>query len=188
MTDEELIARARAGDSEALGALLIARQDQIYRTAYLYTHNQADALDVVQETAVQAIQSVRRLRQPEYFTTWLMRIVMNVALKQQRGRARVVPLADPEQGSTGFAEQSGKRLDLADQLALLPPRYRQPLILFYYNDLSIAAIGPGPAHSPGYREEPAAPRYCAVKRERSGARCVSIFGRQLSRFPYQKSK
>lgn len=140
MTDEELIARARAGDSEALGALLIARQDQIYRTAYLYTHNQADALDVVQETAVQAIQSVRRLRQPEYFTTWLMRIVMNVALKQQRGRARVVPLADPEQGSTGFAEQSGKRLDLADQLALLPPRYRQPLILFYYNDLSIAAI------------------------------------------------
>ena len=84
MAESELISQARAGDGAALGRLLRARQDKLYRTAFLYTRNQADALDVVQETALQAMLSIKRLRHPEYFDTWLIRILINSAYRLMR--------------------------------------------------------------------------------------------------------
>lgn len=105
MAESELISQARAGDGAALGRLLRARQDKLYRTAFLYTRNQADALDVVQETALQAMLSIKRLRHPEYFDTWLIRILINSAYRLMRSRK---PVGDEAARCSGESGQCGR--------------------------------------------------------------------------------
>ncbi|NLY77989.1 MAG: sigma-70 family RNA polymerase sigma factor [Tissierellia bacterium] len=49
----------------------------IYRIAYTYVNNEADALDVVQETAYQAFISRNKIRDKTKFKSWLLKIAVN---------------------------------------------------------------------------------------------------------------
>lgn len=51
-----------------------------YRLAYSYVHNEADAMDIVQEGAYKAILKSGLLGNPEYLSTWIYRIMVNEAL------------------------------------------------------------------------------------------------------------
>ncbi len=137
MEDADLILAARAGDQEALSKLLIARQTKLYKTAYLYVHTQADALDVVQETSLRALLSIGKLRQPQYFDTWLIRILINVAQKVYRQQTNTIPFV-PE--ITGDSTLTDLHADLMSDLAMIPENFRVVLILFYFNDLEVEEI------------------------------------------------
>lgn len=79
MTDKELrwVQKAKNGNQQALNKLLKAHYESIYLLAYSYVKNEADALDVVQEAAYKAVNGLSRLKQEEYFSTWLNRIIIN---------------------------------------------------------------------------------------------------------------
>ncbi|NLV89366.1 MAG: sigma-70 family RNA polymerase sigma factor [Tissierellia bacterium] len=49
----------------------------IYRIAYTYVNNEADALDIVQETAYQAYISKDKIRDKTKFKSWLLKIAVN---------------------------------------------------------------------------------------------------------------
>lgn len=49
----------------------------IYRIAYTYVNNEADALDIVQETAYQAYISMNKIREKDKFKSWLLKIAVN---------------------------------------------------------------------------------------------------------------
>lgn len=55
-----------------------------YRLAYSYVHNEADAMDIVQEGAYKAILKSSQLQNPEYLGTWIYRIMVNEALSLLR--------------------------------------------------------------------------------------------------------
>lgn len=76
--NEKKIKQSIRGDREAL--LFLLNQEKLYRTAYSYVRNEADALDVFQQTVLLAIESIHQLREPKYFTTWLMKICINASL------------------------------------------------------------------------------------------------------------
>ncbi len=68
--------------------------ERIYRTAYLYVHNEEDALDVVQEATYQAFTSIHSLKNPEYFSTWFTGIVIRCSGRVLKRKIKVVPLSD----------------------------------------------------------------------------------------------
>lgn len=49
----------------------------IYRIAYTYVNNDADALDIVQETAYQAYISKNTIKDKNKFKSWLLKIAVN---------------------------------------------------------------------------------------------------------------
>ncbi|WP_093752839.1 RNA polymerase sigma factor [Tepidimicrobium xylanilyticum] len=49
----------------------------IYRIAYTYVNNEADALDIVQETAYQAYISKDKIKDKLKFKSWLLKIAVN---------------------------------------------------------------------------------------------------------------
>lgn len=51
----------------------------IYRIAYTYVNNEADALDIVQETAYQAYISKDKIKDKEKFKSWILKIAVNKA-------------------------------------------------------------------------------------------------------------
>lgn len=89
---ERLVKKTMKGNAKAFEQLLKLNYKQIFRTAFLQVQNETDALDVVQEAAYQAYKSIHSLRQPEYFMTWFIRIVINCSAEIIRKRKKLVPL------------------------------------------------------------------------------------------------
>ena len=51
---------------------------RLYRTALLYLGSAADAQEALDEAVYRGLRHLRQLRQPEFFNTWLTRILLNV--------------------------------------------------------------------------------------------------------------
>ncbi|MBM7693721.1 DNA-directed RNA polymerase specialized sigma24 family protein [Peribacillus deserti] len=48
--------------------------------AFLFVNNEGDALDIVQDTIYKAFISIKQLKEPKYFSTWISRILINTTL------------------------------------------------------------------------------------------------------------
>ena len=83
-----LVKKAVKGDPDAYGTLIAEHQEYLYKMAYLYVRNEDAALDVVGSAILSAYQSIRTLKEPEYFKTWLTRI--NSAIEQLSEKYRTV--------------------------------------------------------------------------------------------------
>ena len=85
MTDEQaLIAASKNGDPAALEALVRTHQDRVYGFAMRMCRNVEDAKDILQETFLGVIRSIREFREESKFSTWLFRIASNACLKKRR--------------------------------------------------------------------------------------------------------
>lgn len=137
-----LVKKAIKGNKSAFEKLVQQHYERIYRTAYLYVHNEQDALDVVQEATYQAFTSIHSLKHPEYFTTWLIKIVIRCSGQVVKRKSNVVPLSDeilsilPGQVIPNIEES----LQLLQAIQQLRENYRTVIILFYYYDYSIKTI------------------------------------------------
>lgn len=58
-----------------------AIKKQLYKIAYLYLGNEAGALEAVDEAVYKGFKARKQLRQPEYLTAWLTRILINLYKK-----------------------------------------------------------------------------------------------------------
>jgi len=76
---EQLVLGTRRGDQEAAQALFERYRDAAYRIAYYHVGRAEDALDVVQEAFIKALNGLPRLKEPARFRSWLLRIVTNQA-------------------------------------------------------------------------------------------------------------
>lgn len=141
----ELAARASNGDEEAFIERLNVDQHRMYSIAYSYMRNEADALDAVQETVSRVWAKRRTLRQPEYFTTWVIRILIRVCMDERKKRKRELPLATEkiEIGSTSTVtamSDTAQKIDMEALVTALPPKYRMVIVLKYYRDMTITEI------------------------------------------------
>jgi RNA polymerase sigma-70 factor, ECF subfamily len=87
-SDETLAAMAAAGDASAFEEIMERYQGRVYRLACRLTENDADALDVLQDTFLQVFRHIASFRGESQFGTWLYRIATNAALMHRRARAR----------------------------------------------------------------------------------------------------
>jgi RNA polymerase sigma-70 factor, ECF subfamily len=117
MTDERaLIAASKSGDSAALDALVRTHQDRVYSFAMRMCRNVEDAKDILQETFLGVIRSIREFREESKFSTWLYRIASNACLKKRR---RGVHEPTPEQEFSlddlmPRPDAEGRRPEIAD--------------------------------------------------------------------------
>jgi RNA polymerase sigma-70 factor (ECF subfamily) len=102
-TDEQLVERAIAGDTDAFGEVVRRWERKIYALAYGFTGSVEDARDAAQETFVAAYRNLRNFRGEAKVSSWLHRIAVNQCITRQR-RARV----RSETGIEDAVESSGE--------------------------------------------------------------------------------
>ena len=88
MTDNEAIVRCQDGDREAFRHLVDQYKNVLFGTAVLMTGNRAVAEEQVQEALLSAWRGIRGFRRGSPVKPWLVRILINAVLAQQR-RLRV---------------------------------------------------------------------------------------------------
>ncbi|WP_039914752.1 RNA polymerase sigma factor [Cellvibrio mixtus] len=86
--ENQLIRTAQAGNAAAFEQLLIDSYDRIYRFAYRWCGNHADAEDVTQLTCIKLAQSIGQFRFEAAFSSWLYRLVINCAKDWHRSQQR----------------------------------------------------------------------------------------------------
>jgi len=97
--DQHLIAECLAGRSSAFGELVCRYQDRLYNSVYRLTANAEDAQDVVQETFIQAYQSLSTFKGDSLFFTWIYRIAINTAITLKRKQKSTISInASGQQG------------------------------------------------------------------------------------------
>jgi RNA polymerase sigma-70 factor, ECF subfamily len=148
-TDEEVIARVRAGDT-GLYELVMRRYNQrLYRIARAILRDDAEAEDVMQDAYVRAYQHLQQFAGLSPFSAWLTRIAVNEALARLRSRNRTDQLDDNGQNGEFMMtmaespldpEQSASRAELGrlleEAVLGLPQNLRTVIMLRDVEDLS----------------------------------------------------
>lgn len=133
---------------EMLDALVQEHSRLVYRIAYAVLRRHHDAEDSTQETFLRVLRYNSKLAGVEDPKTWLARIAWRVAVDRsgKRGRAREIPLEDPEQpimevassDASADATLEGVQVSAAleGMIAKLPEKLREPLILSTVEEMS----------------------------------------------------
>ncbi len=98
---EEAVRRFLDGDEEAFDRLVRLWETRIYNIAWRFLGNREDAQDATQDTFLSAYRSLRNLRDPKSFPTWLYRIALNHCRARWRSRSPEVSLDEPQPGMEG---------------------------------------------------------------------------------------
>lgn len=107
---------------------------KLYKTALLYLGSEALALDAVDEAVYKALKGYKKLRQPEYFDTWITRILINECYNELRRQKRFRPLEElPE-----TAEEVFDSLPLKEAIRRLPKDLKEVVILRYFAGYTLA--------------------------------------------------
>jgi RNA polymerase sigma-70 factor, ECF subfamily len=153
--DEQLVARAQAGDRRAFDVLVRKYQYKIVQLVERLV-GEADGLDVAQEAFIKAYRALRSFRGQSAFYTWLYRIAINTSknflvARKRRPAAQDIDVADAElYGHTGQMSDvdtpealtlSGEiREKVTEAIHRLPADLRQAITLRELEGLSYEEI------------------------------------------------
>ena len=142
MEEVFLVKRATKGDRQSFEKLMDIYFDRLCREAYIRCKYEEDVKEIVQETIYKAYRNIRSLKEPQYFKTWLSRILINVANDYLRNKGMV----DLELDETSYVKEvviEDKieiKIDLYNAIDELEDKYKDAVILRYIDDLKIEDI------------------------------------------------
>ncbi len=143
-----LIERSREGDQDAFRQLVERYQGAVHNLAYRMLGDPNDAEDAAQEIFMRIYRQLGRYDPSRKFSTWTLAIATNYCIDQlRRRRMQLVPLENiipwarsREVGPEGEAITQEARDDVQRLIMRLPEKYRAPLVLRYFEELSCAEI------------------------------------------------
>ncbi|TQR29033.1 sigma-70 family RNA polymerase sigma factor [Lysinibacillus sphaericus] len=140
--DLSIVKQAITGNKEAFEQLLILEEEKLFYTALSYVGQKEDALDAIQEAACKAYLTVHQLKHPEFFSTWLFRILIHECYRLLKKGQKIIPYEESELLSSLQEQENvmANPIDLSDAIQLLNHSQQMAIILFYYHDLPIKEI------------------------------------------------
>ena len=132
-TDEELIARAVAGDELAMRALWAEHAPRVDAVVRRLVHDADEAADIAQEVWIQIFRALPTFRGDAQFSTWAHRIAVNRTLNTLRRARRLMGIHEELTEETAMVEddveQPFVRESIGQALEKLPPGARTVFVL-----------------------------------------------------------
>lgn len=133
----------KRGNQEAYYELVSLYGNKLLRTSFLMVKDQAEAEDIVQETFIKVFKYIKGFKGESSLYTWIYRISQNLIKDRFKSQIYTVPYEDNEVDFKTPEEIIINNIDreiLKAELDNLNFIYKQVLVLFYFNDLSIKDI------------------------------------------------
>lgn len=144
---EELVLRSMSRDDKAFTELIQLIQNDLYRIAQVRLNNIEDINDAIQETMIIAYKQMHKLKNPKYFKTWIIKILINECNKIYKNRLRqfniferMVKLNDCTEDSTTELLNIENKMELDNILKILNYEECLCITLFYNSNYSINEI------------------------------------------------
>ncbi|MFA9557476.1 sigma-70 family RNA polymerase sigma factor [Evansella sp. AB-rgal1] len=142
MKEIELVKLAQKGNDDAFYELMMIHKNQLYRMALTYLKREEDAIEAIQEVTFRAYKMIKKLRDPSFFQTWLIRILINYCNDEWKRKKRytVVEQQDLEMRNGSNTLDHDTKLMLDQSMKGLKPDYRNVIILKFFEDLTVQQI------------------------------------------------
>lgn len=132
------------GDHAKYRELINQYSKHIFQVTYSVLHHVQDAEDAAQEAFVQIFKSLPQYRS-EGFKTWITRIALNKAIDMKRKVSRrvvtetghendVIHIPDRQADTVYQLIKKEKKQELLKKIRMLPPKYRDIIILYYLKE------------------------------------------------------
>jgi RNA polymerase sigma-70 factor, ECF subfamily len=137
--------RVLAGEVQSFEGIVRRWQGPLVNMAWRYCRDRGRAEEMAQEAFLRAWRGLAGWRRESSFSTWLFALAANVFRSElQRFPAVNVPLEDAAEPSGPAMQHEGlarkQRDDTVRRAVLaLPKRYREPVILYYFHEMDVAA-------------------------------------------------
>ncbi|MBZ0314571.1 RNA polymerase sigma factor [Clostridium butyricum] len=119
---------------------LIENREYYYRLAYSYVKNEADSLDIIQESIIKALTSIESLKEIEKVKSWFYKIVIRTSIDYIRKNKKYNDMIDISEIINNGKSDEYKDLDLYKALDELDETYKTIIILRYFEDMKINDI------------------------------------------------
>lgn len=149
-SDEEIAALVQQGAAEHFGLLIERYEAKMLRYARRFLFDGDDSKDVVQDVFLKAYMNIQSFDTAQKFSPWLYRIAHNDFVNALRKRSRgpifafdldaFLPHATAPETADGEAQKQEMREMLDEGLGRLDGKYREPLVLFYFEDMDYKEI------------------------------------------------
>lgn len=154
VSDDHLISRTLAGDTDAFGILVRRWERPIYGLALRMLGREEDAREACQEAFFAAFRSLGKFRGDAKFSSWIYRITLNACHSRLRAGGQVSLSLDepdedgklkeiPDTNDLGASEQlrSRQRAEVVRKALLaLPTEMRQVIVMKEYEEMTFAEI------------------------------------------------
>jgi RNA polymerase sigma factor (sigma-70 family) len=144
---KEWVEKARQGDEEAFGQLMLHFRGMAYAVSYDMLKDVHLAEDAVQDALIEAYQNLEKLQNASAFPGWFKTIVVRQCQRMLRRKHHsMLPLDEAMQisgGVPGVAEIAERREEsqvLQQSVKALSAKLRVPLRLFYFYGYSLQEI------------------------------------------------
>lgn len=149
-TDEGIAKRVQGGDQDAFGTLIERFEEKMRRYAHRFLSKEEDCEDAVQEVFMKAYMHIQSFDANQRFSPWIYRIAhnqyANILRKKSRDPLVFVDFdtflphhrAEEETDRSALLRESKEAVEAA--LASLPPKYREPLVLYFFEELDYKTI------------------------------------------------
>lgn len=156
MDETELVNRAKEGDQDAFGELVLLHEKKVYNLAVRMLGNPQDGEEAAQEAFLAAWRGLAMFKGDSAFATWLYRLTTNACidrLRKEKRRTAIAPSVslDDEEGTLQLPDL---RYDPAEEamrqerqsavrrcMNALSDEHRQVLSLREFSGLSYGEIG-----------------------------------------------
>lgn len=108
-------------------------EKSLFLVAVAYLHNTEDAKDILQDSAISAYISYNKLKNKEYFKTWITRIVINKCKNFLKGKKYTEELND---NLNLFYNIKTSDLEIMDAICNMNPKLSVYITLKFYNDMT----------------------------------------------------
>jgi len=127
---------------QELVGLIKANKEKYYRVAFTYVKNKEDALDIVHDAIVKALQKIDQLRNREYLETWFYRILINESISYIRKGKNIIYLDELPDVQFSDAEDFDREQYMTLYAAIdhLSPKLRTVIILRFFEDMKFDEI------------------------------------------------
>jgi RNA polymerase sigma-70 factor (ECF subfamily) len=107
-SDHELLRRAQRGDERAFEELVRRHEGRTLRVAWSWVGSREDARDLAQEAFLRVFRNLERFDFGHEFTTWLYKIITNLAIDHLRKRR-------PQRSTTVEREEGDYDMEVPDE-------------------------------------------------------------------------
>jgi RNA polymerase sigma-70 factor (ECF subfamily) len=139
---DELLLRARAGESAAFARMVETHQGSVFSIAYRMLNNRAQAEDLAQDVFLQLYRKLDSIESLEHLGFWLRRVTSNLAIDWLRRLpfTSTQPLDEDAQIAAATDDDPLMSRELTRLLGELAPAARAVMVLRYQEDRDLAEI------------------------------------------------
>ena len=127
-------------DKDTFCRLVRQNEKAMYSVSFSILSNESDAADAISEAVYRAYKNLDTLKNEYAFKPWILRIVRNCAVELVRSNKNLLSIDDVEVEESSGENDIVTALTLRKAVEQLKQPYKEVVVLYYYEDLSIAQI------------------------------------------------